>query len=709
MFIKWLKYHIKKIFLIKNLLFIVLPFVIYLIPALVTIGDYNVNWDEPVHFNRGQAYLRYYLTGEKTYQNLPLFKEFSDSLQQRNKKPKNHLPRYSIYQNEAMNAQYYLENDDGHPVLNGTLAALTNYLFYQKLGVIGDVEAYHLFIIAVSFFLVALVFWWCYNEYGFFAGFISLLTVSLYPLFIAETHNNIKDPVQATFFSYALFTYYLAGKNKSWRWMLVSSLLGGFALGTKLNILFLPLVIAPWLIIKYWNSIKSYNISLLKKIPLSIILTQLFYPILVFLVFFASWPFLWQNPISNMSKFISYYKSVGISSGGFSAYAAKWILYITPVIALFLLGIGILVTMIRTKNEKHKVSLLWLLWLVVPIARVSLPGSNIYGGVRQIMEYLPALALLAGVGAKYMVQLLHCFMVEKLKQFNSRAMKQSTKRALKLALQISIIFMFIPITLKLISIHPNQNFYFNELIGGLSGAAKKNFPGWGTTLGNQYLQGVHWLNNNAEPNAVLTLSIGNATNIPVIKLRKDIVFANYLKSVVLRKGEYIMGLTYYEFLLPYEAQYPDVYLRPIHELVVEGVPVLKIWKNEEKYTKIGFIKEKDITNDSKISLDAASLLVLLKEPMYLTKIEFSYDPKKCLADDQGIIFTSLDGLKWKQEAEGFLDEQIPFIKKNIKMGKITHLLAAVPTKYLRIDVPSKESCLLNDYAIKLYALQDIMP
>lgn len=694
---------------IKNLLFIVLPVVIYLIPALVTISDYNVNWDEPVHFNRGQAYLRYYLTGEKTYKNLPLFKEFSYSLQQRDKQPKVSLPRYSIYQNESMNGQYHLENDDGHPVLNGTLAALTNYILYQKLGFFGDIESYHVFIILTSTFLAYLVFLWSYKEYGFFAGIISLLALSLYPLFVAETHNNIKDPIQATFFSYAIFTYYLAVKNKNWRWIALSSLLAGFALGTKLNIIFLPLIIIPWLLVTYWRSIKSYHLSLLRKIPLSIVLTQLFYPILVFLVFFASWPFLWQNPVTNISKFIAYYKGVGIGSSDFSMYAAEWIIYITPVITLFLLGIGILATVIRTKNEKNKTSLLWLLWLAVPIVRVSLPGASIYGGVRQIMEYLPALALLAGLGAKHIVQILHFVIVKQYQQWSNRTMQQSKRRLLVFIIQVSLVFMFAPIVLKIISLHPNQNLYFNELIGGVKGAAKRNFEGWGTTLGNPYLQGVHWLNDNAEPNAVLTLPIGNSTNIPITTLRKDIIFANYLKSVVLRKGEYIMGLTYYEFSLPYEAQYPDVYLRPIHEITVDGVPILRIWKNEEKYTKPGFINEKDVTDNSKISLDVASLLVLLEEPMYLTKIEFSYDPKKCLADDQGIIFTSLDGLKWKKEVEGFLDEQIPFIKKNIKSGKITHLLAAVPTKYLRIDVPSKESCLLKDYAIKLYALQDIMP
>lgn len=686
---------------IKNLLFILLPVVIYFIPALATISDYNVNWDEPVHFNRGQAYLRYYLTGEKTYQNLPFFKEFSDSLQHRDKKPKSYLPRYSIYQNESMNGQYHLDNDDGHPVLNGTLAALTNYVLYQKLGFLGDIESYHVFIILISTFLVYLVFLWSYKEYGFFAGLISLFVISFYPFFIAESHNNIKDPVQTAFFSYALFTYYLAVKNKNWRWMIMSSLLSGFALGTKLNILFLPFIIIPWLLIKYWRSIKSYNISLLKKIPLSIILTQLFYPILVFLVFFASWPFLWQKPITNISKFIAYYKSVGISSGGFSAYAAEWILYITPVITLFLLGIGILATMIRTKNEKHKTSLLWLLWLVVPIARVSLPGSNIYGGVRQIMEYLPALALLAGLGAHHIATLLNSY-IKRIKRFNNLTIKPL------FLIQFGIVLLFIPILIKLISIHPNQNLYFNELIGGLRGAVNKNFEGWGTTLGNPYLQGVHWLNDNAEPSAVLTLSIGNATNIPITTLRKDIVFANDLKSTVLRKGEYIMGLTYYEFSLPYEAQYPERFLKTIYEKKVEGISILKIWKNDQAHTRKGFLKEKKVTDESRREIKDSSLFITFDNAVYLTKLELLFSPNECYLEN-GAIFTSLNGSLWRKENEGLLDEQIPFIKKNTKDGKITHLLAAVPTKYLRIELPSQNSCLLRNVAIDVYALQDVNP
>ncbi|MDP3983026.1 MAG: hypothetical protein Q8Q65_03045, partial [bacterium] len=45
--------------------------VIYFTINLFTLSDYGVNWDEPVHFMRGQTFLRYMLEGKKDYADLP--------------------------------------------------------------------------------------------------------------------------------------------------------------------------------------------------------------------------------------------------------------------------------------------------------------------------------------------------------------------------------------------------------------------------------------------------------------------------------------------------------------------------------------------------------------------------------------------------------------------------------------------------------------
>ena len=55
-------------------------------------------------------------------------------------------------------------------------------------------------------------------------------------------------------------------------------------------------------------------------------------------------------------------------------------------------------SIISWTKEKKDLLLLWIVWLGITILRVSLPNMSIYGGIRQIMEYIPPLALLGGVG-----------------------------------------------------------------------------------------------------------------------------------------------------------------------------------------------------------------------------------------------------------------------------------------------------------------------
>lgn len=672
----------------KNLLFILLPVVIYFIPAVATISDYNVNWDEPVHFVRGQAYLRIFLTGEKNYKNLPHLEKFHKYLEDRDNRQYGNLPRYSVYQNNAFDGDYFLKNDYGHPALNGIIAAFTNFIFYQQLGLIGDVESYHFFIISVSLLLLILIVKLALEEYGVVAAITALLTLSTYPLFIAESHNNIKDPVVAAFLSFTLYGFYRGIKDNSYKWIIFSSIFAGFSLATKLNIIFLPFIIFPWLIAVNLQNLKT--LRFIRRTNVRLLVSFLLYPFIMFSIFFLSWPFLWENTTTNIGKMLQFYREIGSSASGqfFNSYAIQWILYTSPIPVLFLTGAGIISAFFLFKREKNKTTLLLLLWFLLPILRVTFSTVGIYGGVRQIMEYLPPMALLSGLGAQQLFNLIR-------DKFNIQK-KYILRFTVFYILLVLVIF--IPIAYRIIKIHPNQNLYFNELIGGLSGAAKKNFPDWHSTLGNPYLQGVHWLNLHAEKDTKLTLALGTMTNIPSIKLREDIRYDNSQESVVWREGEYIMGLTHYGFPLPYyDAFYPERYLIPVHEVKVEGIPILRIWKNDLAHTKSGFVNEKELI--AKTEEREYGLFVDLEKEVFLTRIEFTFGPNLC-REGNDFLYTSLDGVNWKREPEGLLDVQIPRIKKNTASGKIIHLIAAQPARYLKIECYG---------SLKVFSLRDVFP
>jgi hypothetical protein len=235
---------------------------------------------------------------------------------------------------------------------------------------------------------------------------------------------------------------------------------------------------------------------------------------------------------------------------------------------------------------------------LIPILRVSLPGANIYGGVRQIMEFIPAMALLSGIGAVYLVVILRRLI--KTPHINSYAIKAL------------IVAFFIPVLFQFVEYHPYENLYFNFLVGGLNGAKNMDFPYWGTTFGSAYREGAVWLNKNVESGAKLVYVYDLYPNIPRVFLRRDIELNNKYRSGELAKGEYAIGLVYEGSIgRTYYDDYLEKFVEPIHEVKVDGVTILKIWKNEKVYQRYSLTESK-ITNPT---VESKENSLVVKLPM----------------------------------------------------------------------------------------------
>lgn len=644
-------------------------FNIYLLP------HYGMSWDEPFHYLRGQIYLQYLMTGNGD--------KFND------------VSNLSIYQNfdlllegEVVNYSYLSKNDDGHPPLNGILAALSNRVFYQELGVLDDIESYHLFVVFIGVFAVALVFFWTRKIYGLFAGIVSSLSIAFYPLFFAESHFNIKDPIEASFYAATLLFFYNGVTQNNWKSIIISSVFAGFALSTKFNIFFAFFTIFLWLVIYKFKEIITFKLSLSRKLILGFI----FFPIIAFGILYASWPFLWSDPINNLLKIFGYYKEIGytityqpesyLMFGKINTYAAQLILYTTPIVILIFFVFGVLYSLTKGFKEKNKTSLFILFWLLIPFFRVSLPGAGIYGGVRQIMEYIPAMAILSGIGAKYLIEIVSNIMSKALK---IKALHR--KSLIVTTLYVISILSFLPITLKLISIHPNENVYFNPLIGGLKGAAEKNYPYWGLNLGSSYKQGIDWINKNAEKNASVALVLGTAENIPKISFREDLIFYNGAWSGTERKGEYLIEAVFNGWIREWyhAGEYVDQILKPVYEVKVDDVAILKVWKNDQEHTYPRFIKEANIdSNEINWEQDVNTLFIKLKNVSELMSISVYVENNECFDFKDGQVYLSLDNKKWELEKEP--------LRSMYKLENILiYPLVAKKAKYVKMEV-GQTSC-----------------
>ena len=176
---------------------------------------------------------------------------------------------------------------------------------------------------------------------------------------------------------------------------------------------------------------------------------------------------------------------------------------------VFFFAAGIVASVMNIKKHNF-VIILWLSFFLVTIGRVTFSVTAVYGGLRQIMEFIGPFALIGGLGALVTRNILVKSIIP------LPFMKNVSQSVVRFFVSIVILLTFVPIFFEMVRLHPNQNIYMNKFIGGLSGAAERNFPGYGNTFGNVYLQGVEWLNKHADKNAKVILEI----KIPRIKQSK---------------------------------------------------------------------------------------------------------------------------------------------------------------------------------------------
>ncbi|MBI3397189.1 glycosyltransferase family 39 protein [Candidatus Woesebacteria bacterium] len=665
--------------------------------AFFTLNHYGVNWDEPYHYRRGQAFLHYYLTGNKTYEGIPKYPPLKGDPDspgfrntnevfysvQRNPSLSDPAFRRSYYQDDAWDGKYFIdqENSYGHPPLNDILAAFSNYIFYQKLGILGDLESYHLFIISavsLSAFFVAIFMW---KEFGLIESIISSLTLVSYPLILGEQHFNIKDPVEASFFTIVLLAFYLAITKNRIHWLIVAIIFFGLALSTKFNIVFslIPMALLFFYLV-FKNRERASFRPFLKKVLIILVIS----PIIVLGMLIASYPTIWKNPVVGLLQIVRFYMEVGYSKsqpnpyylfGFLNTYPLIWIFYTTPPIVLFL--IFSFLPRLKKSLRKSSFIILLLLWLLVTIGRNSLFGALSYGGVRLIMEYIPALAMISGISAGYLTKFIN-------------------NRNYLILIFTFIILGFLPTFYKLYKIHPNENVYFNFLIGGLSGAKEKNLNSWGNSNGNAYYPSIIWLNEHADKNAKLSLPIALTSNIPRYKLRGDIAVSPFYWSGLRHEGEYLIELTYdYQAMDWFSLNYLNAAMAPVYEVKVDGIPIAKVWKNDESHILPTFRNTKIDKSIVVVDKKAKNIKLTLPKSEKVLSVRIIQPVKDCKQVNTGYVQTSLDGKTWSRETEDMALDQLD--RQEIKKfdSNFDYYFVGKKIKFLIFNVDSEESCPLK--------------
>jgi len=220
----------------------------------------------------------------------------------------------------------------------------------------------------------------------------------------------------------------------------------------------------------------------------------------------AFWPWAHQSPLLNplraISRSLAFEVSYPVLFEGLQTmsdqlpryYLAKYLLITTPPFCLVLMLVG-LVYGVRSqiRDPSSPVSLACFViqfWLLAPLLLALVAHPNVYDGLRHVLFILPAVAVLAGIGAASICRV-----------FRRKPYRAAVVAALLLVCALP--------TFSLVRLHPYQMTYFNGLVGGLKGAAGRYETDYWLS---SYKEAIEWINEQASAQPERELSILVAAN-----------------------------------------------------------------------------------------------------------------------------------------------------------------------------------------------------
>ena len=310
--------------------------------------------------------------------------------------------------------------------------------------------------------LAWLVYVFTARRFGRAAGVLAALSLALMPRVFGHGHLAGLDLPAALACFAATIAFSRAHRGKGWA--VAAGILFGVALLTKINAVFLPLVLIPWALWVYR-----------KRAVLPCVLLI----VLGGVTFFAGWPWLWHDTWNRVGEYTinkAERLEEGDRAGGttnvpvhyfgttYREERAPWhypfvmTLVTVPVGLLVFAGIG--ARRARAGTRQDGVGALILASALLHLVVLALPMVPKYDGVRLFMPAFPFIACLAGIGAAAV--------------WNWRGRAGRIIVAVVLAVTACVLF----------ATHPHELSYYNALTGGAWGARKLGFETtyWGDAV-----------------------------------------------------------------------------------------------------------------------------------------------------------------------------------------------------------------------------------
>jgi hypothetical protein len=522
----------------------------FFVSGVATMPDYGLSWDEGLgHLFFGERYVLYWSSFSEKYL------DFRTELAYHQQMPIN------LYQST------WREFPHVYPPFFDTVSAASMHLLSYQLKLLDPVDAFHFPTIAIATLLLWFLYRFAASRIGNLAALFGILMLAGFPRFWGDMHFNPKDIPETALSAFTIFAYLTWFQKPTLLKAVGVGLIFAAALATKANAAFVPLIlllgVLPWRL--DWNAWLETLRHFQQRAGHYILMG-----ISSVCAYFAIWPYLHHDP-SRVFDYFRYIIGQGERAGsaGFNLQPLHMTLATMPEMMLLFLLVGIVILILNLRKERSIWQQVLLVWLLIPIIRISLPGMANFDGIRHFLEFLPAAALIAGLGAATLADWL--------------AVRLSIRRAVITAL---IAVLIIANTAQaFITFHPFEYIYFNRFVGGINGAAQRFEPSESTDYwGVSYRQGVHWLNDNALPDSILYIPIAeHLVHLPgALWLRSDILLTSHEFADSLWNSEqpvYVMFITHPYF---YDdiARHCTENLEPLHSMTVEGNAVMFIYQLE---------------------------------------------------------------------------------------------------------------------------------
>ena len=422
--------------------------IVLLITLNILIGvfihqDFGLTWDEPYFYDYADALGYAYTPSNWFSEDFDLYNSYGSSAD-------DHKTRGPAYLLLSRNIVYGLEAFGSD---KASAWHLVNFLFFQ-LGI---------------YFIYRTSKRWMSESAALFAAAF----FSFQPMLWGHAFINPKDPPFLTFFIASLCLGFEMvdaiiqdHKDKTKKIILASIVLG---IATSIRIL------APLTGILVFIYFLISIITTKGRNTPSAWLSFIYYGAGSIVVMIATWPFLWENLLTN---FINVFilmsdnpTNLGVLFGGVK-YSASELprRYLPTIMALtlteptwFLFGSGFILGYWklfkdRAANFTSQITSLTLTFIYVPVmlAYVYIRKPAMYDGMRHFFFILPPIFIFIGF--------VYEFIVEKLKSINYR------QAWLHAALGVTLI---LPGVNGIIRLHPYEYTYYNSFIGGTDGAFRK--------------------------------------------------------------------------------------------------------------------------------------------------------------------------------------------------------------------------------------------